>query len=299
MPIVGLTDAVQPRLPDLGVLRKGGAKRMGRNGKEIFGEDLSFFRMTSDRPEVEKVFIERYGAQPASLRVYLQGETIEQNWSAWKEDWQAGGLIHRCDGKTCTIYLDKASGKYIKNDPKPCPGNCKEVGRLRLILPELWAAGHVGLVTLLTHSLHDIMHIQSVLEAVYQARVDSRSRGGLTGVEFTLSRRQEEISTPGEDGKRVMRKKWLVKLEPSADWVSLQLEMAKRNASRMLPDKVGVDDFDARQGHYELEEQDDDYEDEPDGEQSGEVDIQTGEVITPQVKVTERQQTTLKLNGAQ
>jgi len=245
-PIVGLTDTVMPSFPRLGKLRKGGEKQQRtRNGKtyEIYGEDLPYFRFTSDRPDVMAAFRQAYGGQPTALAVYLPYTTIEQNFATWKEQWARGGLEHRCDGVTMTIWQE--AGKYVQG-AKPCPYKdtpdhkdaCKEIGRLTVILPELWRAGFVGYVTMETHSLHDIMNIQASLLATLEARGDNPM--GLRGIEFTLRKSLETISTPG-DGQRVSRDKYLVRLEPMATWASLQLQAAQQAAMGMLPAPRAVD----------------------------------------------------------
>jgi hypothetical protein len=156
------------------------------------------------------------------LRVYLPYPSTEMNFSTWKEAWAAGGLVHRCDGETCQIWRTP-DGKYSQ-EPKPCPGGCKEVGRLEVILPELITAGFVGYVTLETHSLHDLMNITATLEAVRQSAQDRPN--GLQGIEFVLRRKKERISTPDGKGGRATREKWLVSIEPVPSWAQTYLAMA-------------------------------------------------------------------------
>ena len=221
MAIKGLTDNVAPAFPRLGKLRKGDTKL-----DKGYGKDLTHFRFTSDRPEIEEAFTAAYGERAALLHVYLPYADIERNFSTWKEAWAAGGLQHRCDGETCTIWLGP-DGKYHQ-EPKPCPGKCDEVGRLSVILPELWKAGFVGYVTMETHSVNDLMSIQATLLATLESRGDNPL--GLRGIEFVLRRAPEKISVPGfgaNAGKRQHVEKWLVKLEPAQDWVLLQLEAAR------------------------------------------------------------------------
>lgn len=218
MPIKGLTDNVTPRFPRLGKLRKGGEK----NAKGQYGPDLDHFRFTSENPAIVQAFRDAYGAQPVALHVYLPYPQVDMNFATWKEQWSAGGLMHRCDGETCQIWRTP-QGTYSQQ-PKPCPGGCDEVGRLTVILPELIRAGFVGYVTLETHSLHDLMNMTATLLAVAQERVNDPR--GLQGIEFVLRRKQETISTPGKDGQRVRRDKWLVSLEPVASWAQTYLALS-------------------------------------------------------------------------
>lgn len=222
MPIKGLTDIARPAFPRVGKLRKGGEKGINRPGP-----DLKYWRFTSPNPAIEEAFAEAYGPEPHELDVLLPYAAIADNFSTWKEHWLAGGLQHRCDGETCTVWLTP-QGTYSRA-PEICPGGCKEIGRLEVILPSLLRAGFVGYVTMETGSLNDIIAIQSALLATKETRGHEDMRGIL----FVLRRVEETISTPGTGGKRVRRKKWLVKLEPAARWVRAQLEAAQHRA--MLP----------------------------------------------------------------
>ncbi len=241
MPIKRLTDNVAPAFPRIGKLRKGGesVERANANGKtyNTYGPELNYWRFTSDKPEIVKAFTEAYGGQPAELDVYLPFKAIDDNWSTWQEEWAAGGLVHRCDGETCVTWL-RPDGTY-SHDPKPCPGKCTPVGRLSVILPGLIRRGYVGSVTMETHSINDILSIQACVLAI----VEARGTEDLRGVGFILRRVEQAISTPGKDGKRVRRNKWLVKLEPAAEWVTAQLEAA-RTTALALPAGISVNDSD-------------------------------------------------------
>jgi hypothetical protein len=231
MPIRGLTDDVAPRLPSLGKLRKGAEKP--QNGP---GKDLSYFRFTGNKPEIEQAFEAAYGTAPGSLTVFLPYATADENFETWQEEWAAGGLVHRCDGQVMQIWRE---GAGFTRGAKPCPyftgekqriknraPGCDEIGRLVVVLPELIRAGYVGYVTLETHSKNDMLNI---IGALRDAESHAGDRG-LAGIPFTLYRREEAISTPTDEGGRVTRKKWLVFIEPSAQWVSVRMQIAHAQA---------------------------------------------------------------------
>lgn len=234
MPIKGLTDSTRPAFPRLGKLRKGAPKIDERRP----GEELDHWRFTSPRKEIEAAFKDAYGDDPQELLVYLPYAKLDDNFASWKEAWLSGGLQHRCDGETMQIWLGK-DGKYHQ-DPQPCPGGCDEVGRLEVILPDLFRAGFVGYITMETHSLHDLISIQGTLLAT----IEARGVEDLRGIGFMMRRVETEISTPGADGKRVRRKKWLVKLEPAAAWVASRLEASRVDADVAL---LGAGDEDIRE----------------------------------------------------
>ncbi len=233
-PIIGLTDQVVPRFPRLGKLRKGGpsVEKTSSKGNKYnsYGADLEYFRFTAENPAIAEAFQAAFGEKPALLKVYLPYATTEQNFDTWREKWDAGGMLHRCDGETMTIWREAKKTVYHR-EPKKCDGGCKEVGRLVMIIPELFQAGFVGYVTLETHSKHDLMNITAALKATEEAM-----RGnplGLRGILFTLRRTPEKISTPSEEG-RATRQKWLVSLAPAPDWVQLQLQLASQQQNAPL-----------------------------------------------------------------
>ena len=234
-PVIGLTDEIVPRFPRLGKLRKGGEKTASG-----FGPDLDHFRFVSERVEIQEAFYEAFGPEPRQISVYLPYETPDAAFPVWAELWGKTGLVHRCDGEMMTIWQD--AGKYNRG-AKPCSGGHKDndyrndaVGRLHLIVPELIQAGFVGYVTLETHSKNDIIGILGVLQAAYNARRDLR------GIQFVLRRIQESISTPGwgeRKGQRSRTDKWLVRIEPAAEWVAVQLHLAR---AAQMNDGSGTDD---------------------------------------------------------
>jgi len=216
MTIKGLTDR-EAEFPRIGELRKGAARSKEDLAKKRPGKDLGpFFRFTSQDDAVARRFAEVYGDRPDDLLVYLPGQTAGENFDAWKEHWVAGGLVHRCDGETCTVWRDD-DGQY-QHTPKPCPGDCKEAGRFRVILPEL---KRLAYVTVLTSSKHDILNLASQLQAFQGLR------GDLRGIPFRLSRIKRMVSTPAPGNKRVRREKWLVAIEPAQGWVHLQIEASR------------------------------------------------------------------------
>lgn len=209
MPIKGLTDreTLEPRLPRLGKLRKGGARPEG--GKRP-GKDLDHFRFTADDADVVAAFRNAYGDTPRLVNVVLFYETLERNFSTWIELWDATGLVWRSDGENQVLWRD---GDRYKRGTRPHTDDPKQsvTGRLEFVVPELVQQGFVGTVTLETHSNHDLRNIGGVLLAAEQ------ERGSLRGTQFVLRRVPQTISVPGfgdRKGKRSRVEKWLCRLEP-------------------------------------------------------------------------------------
>jgi hypothetical protein len=231
--IVGMTTTT-PRPGVLGKLRKGGAKRTktNNNGKsyEIFGEDLKHFRLDAEQDLVAALEAE-YGPQPNRIVVCLPYAKASENFDAWMEEYNAAKLVHRCNGEYIHEW-DKATGE-LTNTGRPCPyaagkertksePGCKQVGRLSVVIPTLITrASRFGLVTVETHSIHDIVRISQAL-----AYYEMLSGGDLRGVSFILSRKPEMVTT--QDGPR--REKWLINIEPAQEWVARRLEDSRRMA---------------------------------------------------------------------
>ena len=207
----------QPQFPCIGKLRKGGERPS--SGKAP-GKDLDHFRFTSDDERAMEMFEHAYGKEPQAINVYLPMPTTDENFTSWQEAWAAGGLHHRCDGETCVIWFDPQAGKYSQ-EPKPCPGGCKEVGRLMVIIPELQRMAYV---TAETHGIWDIITIDERLRAVESVA------GTLTGIPFILKRVKKSVSTPGQDGKRVRRDKWMIDIEVDPVWAAIRLDAMHRQA---------------------------------------------------------------------
>jgi len=230
MAIKGLTDQ-QAAFPQIGILRKGAEKKPNAPG-----EDLTYFRFTSEDDSALAAFRAAYSEEPRDINVYLPYPSMDENFGSFQEHWVAGGLKHRCDGETCLVW-QHSDGSYMTT-PKPCPGKCKAVGRLAVVIPEL---KRLAFVTVLTTSLHDIMTLSQNLRAL------ELMRGDLRGIPLVLRRRPRKVSTPREKGPRVRQEKWLLTLEAAPEWVELQL--AAQHAAALpqiapgeMPDLVAPDD---------------------------------------------------------
>lgn len=235
MPIQGLTGR-GPRFPEIGKLFKGSKKeKRTKDGREyeVMGKELDHWRFESKELHIMEAFYNAFGPEPKEIPVYLPLMRTDENFEAWQEAYTAGGLAHRCDGKTCVVWLDEKSGTY-QNTPVPCPTlsmapekakreGCKPVARMRVVIPAL---NQIGYVTVETHSKNDILHLDAALPAYESLRAD-----GLRGIPMMLCRVEKQISTPGENGgKRARRSKWMIEIKPHPQWASLYLDNQRQAA---------------------------------------------------------------------
>jgi len=240
MPIKGATDrdSITPRFKSLGKLKKGESKDAARGRMP---QDLDHFRFDSPDPLVIKAFHDAYGEEPRIIQpVYVQGRNLEEAFSSWRETYTQSNILKlRCDGEN---WVDWIEGPRTRHGSRPCEFDCKDVenkcpecevkpvGRLELILPELWKAGHIGTVTLITHGWHDISEIASKLVAAEP----------LDGKPFTLWREDERIGAPNlKTGKRMKVTKSLVHIQLTDEFLRGEFEAAQvRAREALLPASV-------------------------------------------------------------
>lgn len=224
MAIKGLTDK-QARFPKIGTIRKGSPKQEGK-----IGRDLTYFRFDTQDSDAAQAFVQAYGKEPREINVMLPYQQTEQVFPSWMEEWAASSLIRRCDGEQQCLYLNSDRKSYSKK-PIQCAApqcNCKPVGRLTVVIPEL---RRLGYVEVLTHSKFDILGLTENLVAIEQAS------GDLRGIPFVLSRTRRSISVPmGE--KRVRQDKWLLSIEASPEWSHRMIQQLE---ARAMPALQGSD----------------------------------------------------------
>lgn len=272
MPIKTLQTNRQAQFPVIGKLRKGGAKPEKGNAP---GKDLDHFRFVTDDRNAAEAFLAYYGPEPTEISVFLPFATAAENFDAWMEEYTAGAMLRRCDGETMVFHRDDKNNPVLA--PEPCRKACglaclcKQVGRLKVIIPQL---ARLAWVMVETHSVYDIIGLTENLQAI------EALRGDLRGIPMILSRRPREISTPGQDGKRVRRTKSLLFIEPDPSWVARQLE-SMRLAALPIIDVPGLDVPEGRYLTVDMDEDTDDW-DEPQGKQQPEQPQATQQAQQPQ-----------------
>jgi len=211
MTIYGLTDreTAQPKMKLLGKLRKGDEKT---NPKKP-GAELPYFRFTSDYPEIVAAFEAAYGNQPKEINLILLHDTVEQVFPNFWEAWDASGLIMRSDGLN---WLRWRAGDRIVTGEKPHVDHPDQsrIGRLFGVIPELLAAGFVGIVAMETKSKNDLVHITETLLTAERLRMAQNKT--LYRTRVIMRRVPEKIGAPGfgdRAGKRAKVEKHMVKLE--------------------------------------------------------------------------------------
>jgi hypothetical protein len=249
MGIIGLTDQ-GASFPFMGTIRKGGKKKKNASGKEIQGDDLTYFRLDlGENPEkeaklspnvLEQLNNERtlirekwhnaFGEEPAQFTCLLLHDNPDDAFDAWLKEYNSKGLVRKCDGeKQCQWLTEKNTYSFA---PKPCqktnpqsPCKCTRTAELRVVLPDL---GVMGFFKVLTHSIWDISSISQQLNMVYL------SAGKLMGIPFLLKRRPRETPATTADGKRYMVTKSFLSIEVHPDVAKKVLNAIEQKAFGIL-----------------------------------------------------------------
>jgi hypothetical protein len=227
------------------VLHKGAARTEEDLAKKRPGKDLDFLRMefAEEYKYLQPVWERLYGKQVRVLsNVFLMVSDVDTAFSVWMEEWGKSGLVHRCDGEWQEAWFDVSQGKVNRSDPKACESTrceCKQIGRINLILPELLIeTGALGYITLQTHSIRDIKRLYSLLAYLQSLH------GTLMGVPFVISRRMETIEVPKVDrnkqptGERMKVSKSLLNIKADDFFTQQQLAPRLMAAANALPANV-------------------------------------------------------------
>lgn len=234
MPIKGLR--IEPSFPLLGRIKKGEPYGEEERAARKRLRELNYFRLDTDRPDVREKWNQLVGEKPTRLHIILPYAEMDRVWQYWLTEWDARGIVHRCDGETCVLWR-KEDGTY-STDPKPCPyasgqkqrtpqaPGCVPEGRLRVLVREMLSkeAGFVGYFEVLTHSWTDIRNITSCLAAI----VSEHGVRDLRMLECDLYRKETvtRYVDPKTKERRTSRH-YAIYLEPNPDWVRRQLAMRR------------------------------------------------------------------------
>jgi hypothetical protein len=95
------------------------------------------------------------------------------------------------------------------------------VGRLSVIMEPLWQEGFIGLVTVETHGITDLLNIGGALV----------TNEPLTGKVFRLFRKPQTVGAPlKKEGRRIAVEKWMVDLELDREWALLEMARQEQQA---------------------------------------------------------------------
>jgi len=194
VPIKGFSENV--RMPRLGKIRIGekvkGARQDGSEYERPVA--LDHFKCPIEIQEL-------YGEAPTRLPVILATDDIGANL---QEDLKmytlTGGLICKGDGEMAR-RVDMTTGELIeqpcgfKNCPSYQKGDCKEVGVLSFLMPEV--PGH-GVWQIVTSSVNSMMDLKSEMKWAVMMT------GHIAGIPFELTIEPIEVTPKGQKKKKTI-----------------------------------------------------------------------------------------------
>lgn len=221
--------------PEVALIRKGNPKSGNTVGKDLNDKFRVQFYPGVD-PAIIETFTKAYGKQPPRIKAFIPFPHIAEAFSSFNEAHNAGRMVAQADETHYLIKRDPLTGRYEVRYGEPFtpyePGDkityqrgdktfelpLKTTNRLRLVIPEIIETGRLVTFTFKSTSLYDRFNLQEQLGAI-QALANTLNRGNAAGIPFWLYRAEREITWNKPDGTAARIKKWLVHLEPDAEWV--------------------------------------------------------------------------------
>lgn len=222
--------------PEVALIRKGNPKTASGVGKDLNDKFRVQFYPGVD-PAIVKTFTDAYPGQPTRIRAFIPFPHISEAFSSFNEAHNAGRMIAQADNEHFLMKRNPLTGQYEVRNGEPFtpfqPGEkiaytnhqgktielpVKTTNRLRLVIPEIVMTGRLVTFTFKSTSVYDKFNLEQQLGAI-QALANTLNRGNAAGIPFWLYRAEREITWNKPDGSASRIKKWLVHLEPDAEWV--------------------------------------------------------------------------------
>jgi len=254
-PTRGLGD-IQPGrvLPILAEIKKGGRKTTYvENGitKTAIGPDLSYFRFVYNEDDSDVArFITGLGSEPRAIPFVFPYAELDRNFEPNNDCYKGGILIHRCDalapaGQPARLWkaldpntyhpvvlkgfsLQTGEEAYCNGEPvyrtQKAEYYCSLSARLH-IAP--LGIGKPGEFTMVIKSPIDARMLRGQLKTILDEMTPEARRGSLMGVPLILKRVLRDIPYIDEhDGKRKVSSKWMLEIEPDANFARAWLRFA-------------------------------------------------------------------------
>lgn len=143
--IVGLTDTIQPTLPNLGAIKKGELNAAGNPTKLNHFKFVPVGKAEGEISPLESLFVEAYGTQPKTIYGMFIGQTEEDVlWTGMRAAGKKGKTMRLCDRQICYSRTIQKGQDWVNErgafecgfDAKTntCKFKCKAEGRLSFVL---------------------------------------------------------------------------------------------------------------------------------------------------------------------
>jgi len=224
MPIKNLSNI--RRLPRLGKIALGIKKVSDKSGKE-YPSEVDYFVCP---PKVQRVF----GEKPKELRIMFPVEDADIFFQQWYKSYGFNLLKCKGDGDKAFTWDEEHGG--LKEVVCPCEkleaGECKKIGILQFLLPDVPGAG-VWQVT--TSSRNSIIDINSAIDAI------RAMCGRIRMIPLVLRRVETAKQRIGDDGKPKKSTHYTLQIDVENITIRQLQEAAQIAPERILlppPDEV-------------------------------------------------------------
>jgi len=212
MPIKNLSDV--RRLPRLGKIALGVKKDTKKDGTPCapYPTEVDYFVVPD---KVQEVF----GEKPKELRIMFPVNSAEVFFEQWYKCYGAS-MILKCkgDGERANTWDEEKGG--MKGIPCPCPklesGDCKQIGILQFMMPDV---DGVGVWQITTSSKNSIINLNSSIDFI-------RAICGRVNMIPLILKREEQIMTRTEGGKPKKSTHYPMKLDLDENVTMRQLQEA-------------------------------------------------------------------------
>ena len=215
MPIKNLSDV--RRLPRLGKIHLG-VKKTASSGKE-YPAEVDYFVCPE---KVQTAF----GEKPKELRIMFPVNSAEVFFPQWYKCYGASALKCKGDGEKAFTWDEERGG--LKEIPCPCPkleaGECKQVGIIQFMIPEVAGAG-VWQIT--TSSKNSIINLNSSIDFV-------RAICGRVNMIPLILKREEQVMTRTEGGKPKKSTHYTMRIDIDKNGTMGQLQEAAQIKPEMV-----------------------------------------------------------------
>lgn len=211
MPIKGLSEV--RRLPRLGKIHLGVKVSQKKDGTPCapYPTEVDYFVCP---PEVEAVFKEK----PKSLRIMFPVDNADIFFAQWLKCY--GANLLKCKGDNERAFTWDEEGGGIKEIPCPCPklesGDCKQIGILQFLLPDVPGAGVFQITTSSKTSIIDLNSSISFIRAIC----------GRVNMIPLILKREPTMMQRVEDGKPKKSTHYTLKIDLDEKVTMRQLQQA-------------------------------------------------------------------------
>lgn len=216
MPIKNLSDV--RRLPRLGKIALG-VKKKSSGGKD-YPAEVDYF-VCPDK--VKAVF----GETPKELRIMFPVNNAEIFFAQWYKCYGASALKCKGDGEKAFTWDEEAGG--MKEIPCPCPklesGECKQIGILQFLIPEVAGAGVWQITTSSKNSIIDLNSSIDFVRAIC---------GRVNMIPLVLKREEHAMTRTEKNGQQKKSVHYTMRIDADKNATIGQLQEAAQTKPEMV-----------------------------------------------------------------